>query len=424
MGLLGRREPKANVEGELDGAFWRVAQSLEQQVAGGGGAGVCVYYRGRKVVDLWAGERDERGRPWRRDTMAMSFSTSKGVLSTLAHILADRGELDYDARVADYWPEFANKGKHGIRVRDVMTHRSGMAALRPLIGDSSEILDWDGMVRSLEEAEPGAPTGGRSAYHAFTYGWLLGETLQRATGRKLTELLHEELTTPLELDGCYIGTPKRVQRRAAELSRLEIFESERLRHCLFSDASTEFIHRLGRGLRSPINWKLFRNALIPPGDPSVFWHPRILDVPIPAANGLFTARSLARIYAVIAEGGALDGTRLFSRNTVRKASRIQTRERDRVLPISMQWRLGYHGAFSSRGRIDGAFGHFGFGGSGAWADPKRRLSVAMINNRVGGSPFGDMRIARISAAVLDSLSEARAEARASAEAAPLEVVRA
>jgi CubicO group peptidase (beta-lactamase class C family) len=151
------------------------------------------------------------------------------------------------------------------------------------------------------------------------------------------------------------------------------------------------------------------DALVPPGESDVLFDSRILRVPVPAANGLFTARSLARLYAAIAEGGTLDGVELLSSGMIPKMSKLQVRSRDRVIPMKMGWRLGYHTAFTSKGRLPTAFGHFGFGGSGAWADPSRRLSVAMVNNRVGGTPFGDMRIASIGSAVLAATKRLQAK---------------
>jgi CubicO group peptidase (beta-lactamase class C family) len=121
---------------------------------------------------------------------------------------------------------------------------------------------------------------------------------------------------------------------------------------------------------------------------------------VPAANGLFTARSLARVYAALAGGGRIDGVRLLSSDTLRRATEIQTRGRDRVLLLPMHWRLGWHSAFTAGGRLATGFGHFGYGGSGAWADPRSELALAMVNNRVGGGPFGDWRIAELGSAAL------------------------
>ncbi len=186
------------ISGVAEAPFWPVVHAFERQLdSTGGGAAVCVYHEGRKVVDLWGGVRDEAGQPWCQDTMAMSFSTSKGITSTLIHILVDRGLIRYDDPVAHYWPEFAQGGKGTISVRDVMTHRAGLSRVRPLLDHGERILDWDHMVNAMELAEA-RPTV-RSAYHALTYGWLTGELIQRITGSSLETVIHEELAAPLGL---------------------------------------------------------------------------------------------------------------------------------------------------------------------------------------------------------------------------------
>lgn len=390
------------IQGTIDPNFWYVARSLQRQVLGGGGAAVCVYHEGRKVVDVWAGDRDDRGNPWLEDTMAMSFSTSKGIISTLAHILADRGEIDYDEPVATYWPRFAQAGKGAITVRDAMSHRAGLARIRPMIHSGREMLDWDGMLAAVESAAPDPRLLGRPAYHGLTYGWLVGGLIQHVTGKHIPELIREELAEPLELDGAYIGADDHAKRRAATLAK----PSDRvvgIKTLLGTGELLERFSAFGGAFRDlPLNLVLIRDVLVPARDPDVFWHADIMDAPVPAANGLFTARSLARLYAMIAEGGALDGKRILSSTTVHRMSEIQTRERDRVLVFPMHWRLGFHSALTTRGRVHSGFGHFGYGGSGAWCDPDRRLSVAMVNNQMGGGPFGDYRIAELGNAALRS----------------------
>jgi CubicO group peptidase (beta-lactamase class C family) len=395
------------IRGRVEEGFWPVARALERQVRrSGGGAAVCVYHRGRPVVDAWAGERDDEGRPWQADTMAMSFSTSKGVLATLLHVLVDRGLLDYDDRVAHHWPAFGQGGKEGITVRDVLSHRAGLSRLRPLLDRGERILDWEYMVRGLERARPSPKPGGRSAYHAFTFGWLVGELVQRVTGRPLGEVLRRELAEPLGLDGLFIGASPEAQLRAAALARPG--PVPRIAGFLAAPtlgAALDGAARLTRLL--PIDPLLVRDALVPPGAAEVLFGPRILDVPVPAANGLFTARSLARMYAALADSGSLDGVRLLSPETLRRATEVQTRAPDRVLLLPMHWRLGYHSVFTTRGRLARGFGHFGYGGSGAFADPTRELAVAMVNNRPAGGPFGDARIASLASAALSAVRALR-----------------
>ena len=386
------------IHGVAEAPFWPVVRAFERQLdSSGGGGAVCVYHEGRKVVDLWGGVRDEEDEPWSQDTMAMSFSTSKGITSTLLHILADRGMLQYDDPISRYWPEFAQGGKGTISIRDLMTHRAGLSRLRPLLDHGERILDWDHMVRAMELAEA-KPTA-HSAYHALTYGWLTGELIQRVTGKKLQAVIRDELAAPLGLDGLFIGAPPEAIARSAELSGPPGASRPKLMSTLFSEQTADVLSFFHRMIGSPIDARHMLDALVPPGEADALWHDRILEVPVPAANGLFTARSLARLYASIAEGGTLDGIQILSPEMIPLMSKVQVETRDRVIPIKMGWRLGYHTAFTSRGSLASAFGHFGFGGSGAWADPTKRLSVAMVNNRLGGTPFGDMRIASIGSAV-------------------------
>ena len=395
------------IQGYCEPEFGGVADLLRRQVRRSGrGSAVCVYHRGRKVVDLWAGSRDEQGRPWRADTLAMSFSTTKGVVATALHVLADRGLLDYDDPVAKHWPEFAQNGKEGVTVRDVLSHRAGLPQIRPLVDRADRVLDWEFMVRALERAKPRLEPGGDPAYHAFTFGWLAGEIVQRVAGRPLIDVIRTEIAEPLRLDDVHIGTrDPEVRARVASLGPWRpnaiisgLLSSRRL------GAALRVVYR---GVRIPVDPLLMQDALIPSDDASLVFEPRILDAPVPAANGLFTARALARMYAALAGGGELQGVRLLSRETLRRATEVQTRRADRVLVVPMHWRLGYHSAFTTAGRLEHGFGHFGYGGSGAWADPRRELAFAMVNNRLGGGPFGDLRIAELGTAALRGAREAR-----------------
>ncbi len=412
----GRSSGSIEIDGQIQPDFRGVADSLRGQIERfGGGAAVCVYHRGELVVDLWGGYRDRSGTPWLRDTMAPSFSTTKGVASTLIHVMADRGLIDYEEPVATYWPEFAQAGKSAITIRQVLAHQSGLYHIRQMIDRADRMLDWDYMVHAIERAEPIHPPGARTGYHGLTYGFLVGEILQRVTGVSFPELVETELAGPLELDGLYVGTPDDQLPRAAELMWPE--GSEVLRQ-IPSSPATRWLGRtveslmgsFGNALQSvgvDMDLVSIVQALAPRGISSFdFGSPETLRQPIPAGNGLFTARSLARMYAALAEGGEIDGVRLFSRRTLGLATELQQEAPGRaVLPFDMRWRLGYHGIATSEGFAPQAFGHFGFGGSGAWADPSRRLAVGMIVNCGMGTPFGDMRIVRISGAALRGAHE-------------------
>lgn len=388
------------IEGEWDRAFDEVALTLRRQLSGfgRGGAAVCVYHRGRPVVDIWAGQ-SSRGTAWDQDTLSLSFSTTKGVMATLLHVLVDRGHLRHEDPVARHWPEFGQAGKGSITVRQLLSHEAGLYSIRSRIDHADRMLDWDHMVDVLAAARPAFEPGSASGYHGLTYGWLVGELIRRVTGRSLEQVLAEELVGPLGLDGLTLGCPAPERHRIATLLRPAL-DPEPL-------VTGPLLGRLASILPIPLDTGRIAEALVPKGVLPVFFSPAILDVPVPAANGVFTARSLARLYAALAGGGSLDGVRLLSAETLDAAGRVQSRRFDRVLSFPMRWRMGYHFVPSLRGIVRRAFGHFGFGGSGAFADPVRDVSVAMTLNRVAGLPVGDLRMVQIATAALRSAEAAR-----------------
>jgi CubicO group peptidase (beta-lactamase class C family) len=401
------------VDGFVHPDFIPVAQTLRCLLGQySGGAAVCVYQHGSCVVDLWGGYRDRFGSPWTHDTMSPSFSTTKGVASTVLHVLADRGLVDYDRRVAEYWPEFGHAGKERITVRHVLAHQSGLHHIRRMVDHAERMLDWDYMIHAIERAQPAYEPGTRTGYHGLTYGYLVGEIVQRVTGRRFPELVRELIAEPLGLDGMYIGAPREQLPRAAKL----IWPEGRF----IALSGLGRLHWNGHEAPELLAWPAWlvqvgldlfgvrldlasiADALMPRGISHFdFGAAETLSVAIPAANGLFTARSLARMYAALAQGGAIDGVRLLSPETLARATEVQSPAPGRlVIPFDMRWRLGYHGVLTTRGVPRRAFGHFGFGGSGAWADPRRELAVALIVNSGLGTPFGDMRILRIGSAAL------------------------
>jgi CubicO group peptidase (beta-lactamase class C family) len=409
------RSAGESLDGVVHPDFVAVAETLRRIVREHpGGAAVCVYHRGVCVADVWGGHRDARKSPWRQDTMAPSFSTTKGVAATLVHVMVDRGLLDYDVRVADYWPEFAQGGKGSITVRHVLAHQSGLYHIRQLVDRADRMLDWDYMVGVLERAVPVHEPGTRTGYHGLTFGFLVGELVQRVTGKHFSDVVQDELVRPLGLDGMYIGAPADQLHRAAELIRVPAGTMTLLRTGLLRVAGRE----LGDLIDVPAAWlqrvldvigvgfdlPSILDALAPRGIGAFdFGAAATMRAVIPAANGLFTARALARMYAALAGGGVVDGVRLLSAETLARATEVQAAVPGRVvIPFDMRWRLGYHGVFTTHGIPRRAFGHFGFGGSGAFADPSRDLAVALIVNSGIGTPFGDFRIARIGGAALAS----------------------
>jgi CubicO group peptidase (beta-lactamase class C family) len=378
------------IQGFVHEDFRPVAELLERQLQGpgAGGAAVCVYHLGERVVDIWAGAKNPAGDEWCSDTLALSFSTTKGVMATMVHMLVDRGLLDYDDPVAKHWPEFAQGGKGAITVRDLLCHQAGLYPIRSLIDHADRVLEWDFMTGTLAAATPACSPGGRSGYHGITWGWLVGELVRRVTKLPLKDAMRTLIVEPLGLDGAYIGAPHEVRARMAGLFA-PVFKPpsfwSRVRGwavrvvCLFLALDPERA----------------REALLPHGAWDLFFSDRMLDAEVPAMNGVFTARSLARMYAMLAAGGELDGKRFLTAATIERATTVQSRRLDAVVGFPMRWSLGYHLVGTSRGILPRGFGHFGYGGSGAWADPDRNLSLAMTLNRVAGTPFGDMRMVRM-----------------------------
>lgn len=385
--------------------FSQVAKVFRSQLARtSGGAALAVYHRGEPVVDLWGGARNAEGDPWDRDTLAMCFSTTKGLTSTALHLLADRGLVDYEAPVAEYWPEFAQNRKAHVRVRHLLTHSAGLHRIRSIIDDAERMLDWDHMTGALAEARPAYKPGTNTGYHALTYGWLVGEVVRRVDGRSLADFVADELAAPLGLDGLFLGCPEAQRGRVAPLEPMgRVMPGPRPLRL----AQKRMGERWGKALsmvNSPINPRRMVNALVPRGIEDVLFAGEIMDASIPAANGFFDARSLARLYAMIGGSGEVDGVRLLTPERVRRMSRIQVWRRDLVLVIPMRWRLGYHLVGTTRGVVDEAFGHFGFGGSGAWCDPSRELSVGYVCNRGNGTPVGDLRLLQIGTAVMQAVA--------------------
>ncbi|PQP17916.1 serine hydrolase domain-containing protein [Rhodococcus opacus] len=357
--------------------------AMYRQPQHGGGA-LTAYFRGEKVLDIWAGWAD-RDRRWDRDTVALSFSTGKGVASTVVHRLAERRLIDYDAPVARYWPEFGAAGKDDITVRELLTHRAGLHKVRGLMRSPLDLLDYDAVVQALA-ATPADPRRLRGpGYHAVTYGWLVAELIARVTGKPFVQAVQDEIAGPLGVDDFWYQVPGQHRPRIAKL----------------------FPHINPAGL----NWELTSNVLslvgptrglaeaaMPQGFDVLVRNPAVHDAVMPGWNGVFSARALARMYGAIANGGRLDGHRFLRKATIAQMSQVQTHDRDYVLGIRPQWSLGYHRPIlASREQPRNAIGHYGVGGSGAYADLDSGLSLGFVTNRLGSSltALGDLRLARL-----------------------------
>lgn len=391
-------------QGHFEPRFRPLAETFFRRTrASEGGGALAVYQDGVKVVDIWGGKRDPSGAPWVERTPSLSFSTTKGVASIALHRCADQGLIDYDAKVARYWPEFAQAGKGDITVRHVLCHEAGLYDVRSLVSDAHELLDWELTVTALAAARPAHAPGQYNAYHALTYGYLVGELVRRVSGLHLRDFVRQELAEPLGLDHLHVGAPPEAIAEAARYFPLP--EGERMRRGVRASAPSTSGKRTLRaqlqqaGVKAlrragvPLDQERFARALIPRGAADFDWSAdATLAACNPSAGGLFTARALAKLYGALALGGTIDGVRVLSPETLKQVTTLQNRRPDGVLLLPMHWRLGFHSIASKRGFHRGAFGHYGFRGSGAFADPRRRMAAAYVTNCGGGSPVGDGRI--------------------------------
>ncbi|MCB1684860.1 MAG: beta-lactamase family protein [Pseudomonadales bacterium] len=393
------------LDGVIHPDYADVAASLTRQLPrdGRGGAAVCVYHNGRSVVDIWGGYRDNEGTPWSRETTAPSFSTGKGVLSTLIHILVDQGKAGYDDTLASHWPAFAVNGKSTVTVRQALCHEAGLYRITDLISHPREMLDWEHMKQLVAAARPAHEPGAAHGYHALTYGWLIGGLIEEITGQPLRTVLQEALVEPLQLDGAYIGIPHNELHRRALLVQ-GVSEPAKPRE----DWQVRMMGWVEQALGT-LGVELAEfSAALNPFTARFDWNdPATVQAMIPAANGQFTARSLARMYAMLAGGGELDGVRLLTESRVREIANVQSTTRDRVLMIPMHWRMGYHKAFVLGVSAPRAFGHYGYGGSGAFCDPSRNLAVALTLNFGAGTPMGNSNMPRIARSALRAVDRLR-----------------
>lgn len=393
---------KKNYRGYVDARFQDLATQFSRLQDGRveeGGAGLTVYFQGEKVVDIFTGKKSKTEQ-WDEQTLSVCYSTGKGILATLAHILVSEGFLQYDVPVMQYWPEFAQNGKENITLRHILSHQSGLYDIRNMIPSAVEMADWEHMLKVIEQAKPRFAVGEDIAYQAITFGWLVGGVLEKATQKSLSSLMQQYLVEPLQLDGAYFGVPttelKRVARvipvrPTAEKTDVKVDSKTELKKTKSQKHSTSFSDKLIE--LSGQNPQDFLDAMVPKGMRDFsFFSDQGLQAIIPAANGVFTANSLAKIYAMLANQGVWENQVFIQPEVFAELSKIQSIKRDRVMPIPMKWRLGYHRVITMGKRAKMGFGHMGYNGSGAWCDPQRELSFAYTHNFAVGSITGDYRL--------------------------------
>jgi len=320
----------------------KVRTVLERLVTSGeAGLQVAAYKDGDLVIDTWAGMADrESGRAVDGDTIFPSFSSAKGPTATAVHIAAERGLLDYDDPISKYWPEFAAGGKAAATIRHAMAHQAGVPDDPKAYTSDPE--DWDAICAEIAAMPAQWEPGARSSYHGMTFGWILGETLHRASGRPFAQYLQDEVCKPLGIDSLFMSTPDAEHGRTATLYAAE--GDDRLR----------------------MNRPEFRRGCSP-------------------AGGLITnARSLARMYAALANGGEFGGARILTPERIDIATVLQTDEVDGRFKVPTRKALGYWlagpGLTAAEGAGPDAFGHAGSGGSAGFADRARNYAFAITKN--------------------------------------------
>ncbi|MDR3664687.1 MAG: serine hydrolase [Mycobacterium sp.] len=380
------------IHGVADEGYGKVADAFRANFAAGRevGAALSVYRDGRKVVDMWGGYRDGVTKaPWQADTVVNMFSSTKGVAALAVAHAASKGLLDYDARVSEYWPEFAQQGKDDVTVRQLLAHQAGLCVLTPN-PTLSDVADPARLSTILAAQKPAWRPGTRHGYHALTIGWYESELIRRTdpAGRTLGRYLAEEIAGPLDID-LHIGLPDDVDRdRVATLHQWKRHEA--LFHLTAMPAGFLIGSLNPRGL-------LARAAAIPADvDPyqGDFNLDEVRRVEIPSANGIGTARALADLYGRAATDGSQIGLsqNVFDELTA-PARNPSGGTRDMVLRLDGAYSLGFCKQFPRMvfGSSSRAFGTPGFGGSFGFADPDTGTGFGYVMNRLGFHLVSDPR---------------------------------
>jgi CubicO group peptidase (beta-lactamase class C family) len=364
----------AEIHGRWERGFDAVRDALAASLdAEDVGASAAVFIDGEPMVDIWGGYVDaNRTVAWQQDTIVNVWSTTKTMAALCALILADRGELDLDAPVARYWPEFAAAGKQAVLVRHVLSHTAGLPTWdEPMTVD--DLYDWTTATTRLAGQVPRWEPGTAAGYHAVTQGYLIGEVVRRITGRGLGEFFAADVAGPLAAD-FHIGLSAAHDSRVAPV---------------IPPPSTPFADRVAAG-RFPAN-----PVVRPEDGNTVAWR----RAGIPSAGGFGNARSVAAVQSVLACGGAVRGVRLLSEAGCAAAWREQYGGEDLVLSAKMRYSIGY-GMFGSR-----TVGWGGAGGSLVMVDPDSRMAVSYVMNQMlDHGSVGDDRGLAILMAAYDGLA--------------------
>lgn len=361
------------VNGSCDEPFAAVRRAFAENFANRDelGAAVCVYHDGRKVVDLWGGHKDpQRTQPWDEDTIVCMMSVGKGVAAICSHVLIDRGELDIAKPVAHYWPEFVQAGKQDITVEQLIAHHA--ALVYPDLAPPDSLWNWDVMVDALERQAPAWEPGTIGAYHSSTYGHLVGELIRRVDGRTIGAFLREEIAAPLGLDYAFGLNDEQIARTIDLQPHPDSATSNAI-----NDPDTK-LYRAWRPLLKQPHWyntEQFRR------------------IEFPSANGHGNARAIARLFATLSLGGAIDGAHILRPETV-DLLRAQRWDNpcgltDRPFRMALGLHLNSPG-YMPMGPNPASYGHAGLGGALGFADPDAHIAFSYCTNAMcAGEGVGD-----------------------------------
>lgn len=396
------------INGAVSPGYERVIDAFTQNFSGAEevGAACSAYVDGRQVVDLWGGLADSRtGRAWTEDTIVMVYSVGKGMAAICAHLLVQRGELDLDRPVADYWPEFGVNGKETITTRMILSHRAGLPAIERTLR-FKEVLAPEQVIGALAAQAPYWEPGLRHGYHVLTFGWLVSEIVRRVTGQSIGAFFAEQVAAPLGLS-TWIGLPEsehdrvsplipftRAEYATVQLGRDRLDKASRVtsaaRRAAFADPDS--LMTRASTLNGALGTFAAQNSRA------------FLASEIPSLNVVSDARSLARAYAACVSSVA--GLRILNAQHVVAAIEPASQGMDAVLLAPTRFGLGFALPTESSPMLSASsFGHAGSGGSLAFGDVAHRVGFGYVMNKLGAgfAPF-DMRAARLVAALRDCLA--------------------
>ena len=359
------------VKGQCNEQFGRVKDLFQELHTSGKekGSSYAVYKDGEAIIDIWSGYSDaDETKPWERNNLATVWSTTKGVAAITCALAVERGLLDYSEKVSYYWPEFSVNGKEDITVEMLLSHQAGICGAQT--DEVNDYYDQELMASKLANMKPIWEPGTASGYHSMTFGWLTTELIKRVTGKTLGVYFREEIGNDRDID-FYIGLPESEENRVAEMIPFSKEDNNQNKNAEPNDAQKA--SGSGPNLLKPQNTRAWRAA------------------EIPSANGQGSAYGLAKLYSLIVPSDP--SLKILKDSTVDAMTRSRIEGRDMVLGVVTRWGAGFimnkHKVIY--GPVEESFGHSGFGGSCAFGDPKNKLGISYVMNKMKNNAAGDGR---------------------------------